>query len=776
MAQSALLYRAVFAHLGSRFGKALMIGVAASSLTLAGGCDTSAGKADKEVSDKLKAAQAKIAQEKTPPTDSNADLKQASAETTDSVPMQIHAKIVFANSELRLAQQMAGKVLTNDRQIDRLTREIGMLAGEINDNNVMAASFQQAGPDDKGKRSMDTLTSAQTALATGSDDKGTWIKTDAGTLLSLATVDKNLEELKAQVATLTASIASATDERGKLLDEADKLTRQSQDTSALGTDPTPKARLDWGQKSVELYSQGADNRKKAADLSVKIGEDNAKLARTQADLAMQQGQHDSLTATKAALDSKLQTFKDSWSATQAEIAKVDEKSKMLLGENPVEMPKIDSKDDLKTDSTIGSKAAAIAQLVSDDVKPRADAIAHFDKAISLYKDAGVVAKKFTGELSTRMNAPESLTKPEQVAWKAEREVLDPNAYSYMQGDAELQKANLLAHTAAEAKLRLDQLTMLKPILTTAHLTPLPTLDETQPTNLADLIKSSQGTPDSGAIGSFTKAEALLRPVATGTSPLAIRAGAATDEIYLEYAWASLETLAGNPTEAGNHMSNARDRVGYAISLPTTLPPLPPDLTIGGAISVPTAAPPAVSALDLIGTYTSEDRVPQGVMKNTVVLLTGGTLTADGTQTPTGGKASVIKGQGTWKMQPGYRVLFTMTSLTVDGVPQPLAAVPPQILTIANGGKQLISSDGNIRSGEAVNRFGRRGCPGVDTAKAIITLSAIIHRRNDGQGSQSCHHRSGQGYPAVSGQHRGPERNVSDGRSRRAHKTRHSDHR
>ncbi len=695
MAQPAPLYRAILAHLGSRFGKALLLAVASSSLLVAGGCDTSSGKADKEVGEKLKTAQAKIDAELKAPSDTNQDLKQISSESDDSDPMKIHAKVSFADSELRLAELMAGKVAANDMQIDRLTHEISILAGQISDNNELAASFQQSSPEEKGKKAVDALSAAQQALASGSD--GTWIKTDGGMLQSLAAVDKTRDDLQGQIDGLTKSIAASTDERNKLLDESDKLKRASEDTSSLGANPTPQARLDLGQKSVELYTQGAEARKKAAELSVKIDEDNARLARAQADLAVQQALHDSLTATRAALEAKAQEGKDSWTATQAEMARVDDRSKAILGVNPVDAPKIDSKGDLKTQTTIGSKEAAIAQLVADNVKPRADAIAHFDKAISVYQEAGVLAKSVQADLQKKSLTDPTLAKPEQVAWKAEMETFDPNLYAFMQGAAELEKANLLAQTAAEAKARLDQITMLKPILAAAHLQPLVTMDETQPTNLAQLIKSSQGDANSGARGSFTKAGTLLQHVFTSTAPLPIRSGALADEVYLEDAWASLEALAGDPQQAATHLSNAREHVAAAANQQINLPSLPADLASGASMAAPmpvsSGSPAATGVVNLVGTYKSIENSAHGTEANTFVLSADGSLTNDAILTDTAGKKTVLKAKGTWTIVPGNKVRLAITSFSANGVEQPPGELPPpQDHKIADGGKQLVPPD------------------------------------------------------------------------------------
>jgi hypothetical protein len=551
--------------------------LASASLLTLGGCDSASGQADKDVKAQLDSAQAADAAAKTPPTASDAGLDKAARETTDSLPMQVHAKILFANSELRLAENTAAQVTVNDQLIDRLAREIGLIGGQIQANNAAVAALEKYDPSKPGaggKSILDSVKDTQ-SMVTGSDDKPDWMKTDAASLASLSAADKKAADLQTKVVGLNEKLKAETDQRNELLDQADKLTMQSQH--------------EHGDKSVDLYVQGSDARKKAADLTVTIDADTAELARNTADLALQQGQHDALTATIAGLDKKSKDVSDEWTAVQRQIAALNTASKELLGDDPVTPPAPDKKTgDLTTKATIGDKAAAIADLAKANVKLRSTAETHFNKAIELYGQAKGLATKAVADLNAEKLKFDQ-AKVERVAWDSAIAALDPNTDDFLQADALLQKANFNARSAEEAKVRLDMITAIKPILAGAKLTPLPTLDESNP-DLSKQEKDAVGTAESGAVGAFTKAGGLLDHVSTSTSPMELRAAAKADEIFDQLGWSVLEATAGDAQESAKHMELARAQVAAAATENISLPPLPVELT-GSASAMESGGPP-----------------------------------------------------------------------------------------------------------------------------------------------------------------------------------------
>jgi len=377
MAQSAFSRRTSFG-----FNCSLLLGIASSAVLLLGGCDTDSGKADKTVGAQLDDASAHMTGSAGDLMNANKSLGDASRDVTTSLPVQLRAKSLLADSELRLAQELVTQILANDAQIDRLVREIDLLGNHIESNSQMAASLAKYEP----TALQDALAQNKKAVS-GSDAKPDWYKSDAGTLASLAAVDSRVKDLAGKISALQNTIKTESDQRNQLLAQADKSTQASQHEA--------------GQKSVDLYVQGSNARKQAADLTVKIDNDNAGLSQDQADLAVVQGQHDSLTAALKSLDDKSVAFDTDWKAVQARQGQLIVDSKKTLGKDPVDAPEIDKNGDLTTDQTVGSKASAIADRTKGLAKKnhdlRALAETHFNNAVGKYRDAFDLANKIKQE-------------------------------------------------------------------------------------------------------------------------------------------------------------------------------------------------------------------------------------------------------------------------------------------------------------------------------------------------------------------------------------------
>jgi hypothetical protein len=547
MAQSASFRRADF-----RFTAAVLFGIASSAMLALNGCDNSAGKADKTIRPEMDAATVQMGGSEKDQMAANKTLEDAAREPAASLPQQLRAKTLLGDSELQLAQVLALQVEANDEKIDQLAGEIGLLGNEIQSNNLAIAALAKHEP----TAVQDALTQKKTGVA-GSDAASVWYKSDAASLAALSNADGQIKDLQGKISGLQDTIKTESDQRNTLLDQADKLTQQSQH--------------EVKDKSVDLYKQGSDARKQAADLTVKIDTDTAALTSAQADLGAWQGLHDSATATVKSIEDKSATFDTDWKAVQAEQTELTSDSKKLLGDDPVNPPAPDKHGDLKTDPTIGSKASAIAALVKKNHELRSTAATHFNSAVGKYNEAFGVANTLNTNLRELEGKVDAL-KPDQVAWKAEQSQLDPSNYRLLQAHAELQLADFFARSAAEAKVRLDLLAQVKPIIDAAKLTILPTLDDSD-SSIAEQLKKDQAS----ARDAYKEAADLLDKTATGTSAADQRAGAQVQLIFAHYGWYQLEAAAGNAQEAGTHLDAAKVALGDAKNNDAVIPQLPPEL-------------------------------------------------------------------------------------------------------------------------------------------------------------------------------------------------------
>jgi hypothetical protein len=567
----------------NRSSSRLLLAAASVSLPLLTGCDNPTQSADRQVD-------AQIASAQTKPDAAGAQnaLDAAVRVTGASTAEKLRAKALQATSQLQAAQELSRTVSRRSAVIDSIASEISGLAGQIAANNARVAALKLYDP-----AKLQDAIKTQTTAITGSDDKPDWVKSDAGTLDSLAANDKQAAALQQQISQLQDTIKTETDQRTKLLTDADKQSEQSE--------------REKGQKSVDLFVQGSDNRKKAADLSVKLDQDNVQLARAQADLSLHQGQQASLQGSLKQLGDRSANVDERWKAVQAEIDSINTDSKKIAGDESSTPPfdiahnDIDSKtadgkytEGVVSGDTIASKAVALAALVKKNTEQRSAASTKFDSAIDFYKEAYALANTFKTEVSSRLNTADA-QKPEHEIWESEKDWLDPTTYKYLQADAELQRAELIARKAGEEKTRFELSTKLKKPLEDAQLT-VPgaladdaalesTYKETQKTAL-DLF----GAPDSansnggaaGAIGDLANLE-------QGAAPREIKTAASMDLIFAYYAASLLEEAADDTQKATDLLNQARTKAdaeqannAYLPSMPDALAPAPAPATPGGA--------------------------------------------------------------------------------------------------------------------------------------------------------------------------------------------------
>ena len=693
MAQSAFFHqnhRAVH-----RVSATVVLGITALAMLGLIGCDSESGKADKEVSAKIDAGNARVAALKAAPADSVIELHDAVGITTASSAGQVHAAVAFADSEMRIAQNYAAKAAANDMVIVRLCREINMLTAQIEANNVMVAGltkYDPAAAGKGGKSLLDSVKEQQSQASNGTGDQGAWMTS----LSSLSAVDKQLAAAQAEVTRLTESIKSQTEQRAGLIENAETLNQQSEH--------------EHGDKSVDLYAQGSNMRKSAADLTVKIDTDTAALAKAQADVALAQGQHDSLTAAVKALDDRTKAIGERWTAVQSEIAKLNESSKNLVGSaEPVGTFKIDTKTGIvTTENRISSKAQAIAtvigteksaEVIDTQQKLRQAALDHFNKASEQYGKASMLATTLIGEinqLSTKLDPQQQSS--EQLAWKEQIKALDAGQYTFLQADADLQRGNLLSTQAGEYKLWLDTITATKKALSDASLEAPKAMNDS---GLDKVIADAQGSPmknaaggggTSGARQAYNKAIEPLVRISSGAAPAEIRSAALMDAIYAHLNWSILERSAGDEQEAANQLQMAKT---LALTPPVgvTLPPLPLELTQSESALAPIPTDAAAqTGGSPVGTFKNQEPGPVAGMTISQLLE----IKADGTFVMnltfvTAGQSQSHKVTGTW-VQTGSKLVCT--SKLMDGTPPPASAGKnTNEVTVADGGKRLINADG-----------------------------------------------------------------------------------
>ncbi len=528
-----------------------------AAVTLAGGCDTDAGRADKAVEASLRKADEVGSGS---PADRTKALDAAAHESSASLPLQIRTFAQLAAAEMQMADAQTQAAATNSADIDRMAREIGGLTHSIAADNQLVVSLGKYQP----QPALDALAQQKGAVA-GSDDKPDWVRTDAGTLASTAATDKAASALQGQIAQLEQQVKSETDQRNDLMTKSDQLTQQST--------------REQHQQSVDLFTQGADARKQAADLAVKIDQDNSQLVRARADLAVQAAQQDALKAAAKGIDDRATAINQSWESIGEQIKAIKAHSTAQLGE--ATEPALNA----KVPPTINGEAAALAKLVKTNRGIRDEAETHYGAAIGFYKDAYDRATQLKMKLAASIQSPERTERADREAWAVEKSATDPAHFQYLQSTALLERASFHARWAAEAKAVAAVEASVKPVLTEAGLAVPGSLEDVNG-DAAKLVTDQQKLADAG----FKDATDNLSNVTSGDAPAELKHGADVATMLGQYGWSLLAAASGDGAGATTHMQAASTAQANAIQSGPLPPMLPAELAPAPVAPTPGAAP------------------------------------------------------------------------------------------------------------------------------------------------------------------------------------------
>ncbi len=547
----------------------VLLGLTVPAAMAVVGCDTAADKADRQVDASLRQASAGL--QGSPPEQAKARvaLDAAVKQRDASLPQQIRANAMLASAELRQATDLSAAVLTNAADVDRLAGEVAALTRAVAADNQLVAALGQYEP---GK--VLAAIKDQTDAIQGSDEKPDWVKSDDGTLAATVPTDKLIAALQGQVSQLQQQVKAESDQRNDLLGKADQFNQQSERAKR--------------QASLDLFTQGSDARKQAADLAVKIDQDDAALARAQADLAVQTAEQDGLKGAAKGADQSTSEANQNWAAVQDQIKQVKAHSAAVLGDPA----------DARGVATIDSRAAALAAKLKVNAGLRDEAETHFNNAITFYTDAAAKATQLKTTLSEKINAADRPERADKDAWAAEKSAMDPAELKYLMATAQLDRADFWARAAAESKGLADQSATERAVLDKAGLTVPPLLEDTngEASVATQKVQATAGAAFKAAVDNLTN-------LTEGDAPVELKHGAQAELMLAQYGWSLLEASNGDAAEAGNHLALATTARDAAVADNAPLPPVLPAAlaaptaaaTPGGGPAMPPAAPTAAPA-------------------------------------------------------------------------------------------------------------------------------------------------------------------------------------
>ena len=514
---------------------------AVSGVALLGGCDRSSTVATISVTHDIDTAVVRINGTDADRNEAEKSLRDAIKETAAAPEQMVYAKSLLALVELRSAEALQPQIDSNQAALLARNWEIGQLAGNVYSVAGLTTALGKLDP-----APALAAVKKNTADAQGSADAPDWVKTDSGSVPSLAAVTADIAKLNDQITALQAKLKQLNDQHTQLETQADQLDQQSIQAK--------------GDAGVQQFTQASNLRKQANDLTVQIDETNVQLSRAQADLNVRTGQQTAVTAAVTDFGTVGSQLDQNWQSVQKQAEGTSAQAKALVGD-----PTTPAETDPTGGSTLASKAARLQQLVENDTKLRGQAEAHVNSAIDFINQAITQAQKVQLDLSTKTRAPETQDKPEVAAWNAIIAAIDPARLQLQLASAQLHKANLYAGQAATLAARQSTFALVTAAAEAAKVT-LPDTLAADP-KLADDLTAAR----TSAASAFNDATATLNTIAQGSAPDVDKQDAALAATYAYYQWSLLDTASADAKSASEHLKLAKDNRDLITPVPTGLP-------------------------------------------------------------------------------------------------------------------------------------------------------------------------------------------------------------
>lgn len=327
-------------------------------------------------------------------------------------------------NEMSAADKAIGKLETTEFQIRQVVDRLDNLTAQIRANNLAIAGLQKLQP----TKSLDNLSKISSAAK--GDGSNPWIAGESAPVPSLALVQKNIDDIQQRVHDLQSKRADYEKQRTDLHQQAQKLNQQSESAS--------------GKAALELYNQGAQLRKKAADLSGQIEDADAKVMLEQQDLQVAQAQQKELNSALSRLDEAVKQANAGWETIQKQVQAYTQISQAIAGTGGAAAPTTEpSGTDLPT--TISAGISRLADLVKEASDLRGQADQHLTSAISEFGQAAsgsrTISQEYSGYLTAHPQAAE------QPAWQLMTMIFNVAQPTLDKGEAELRRAQLQSAAA-----------------------------------------------------------------------------------------------------------------------------------------------------------------------------------------------------------------------------------------------------------------------------------------------------------------------------------------
>lgn len=495
-----------------------------------------------------------------------ASLDKAVGESAASAAAKARANSLLGQAEYESATALLEKVNYTEIEIARMVWDLDRLANRLQSANAVVASSKNYDP-----KALLAEVDKNIAAAKGGSDKATWSIQDDVKIPTLNAVTGQITRLNGEVAKIEEQIKSLVASRMQVLSEADKLMQQSE--------------ADKGQKAVDEYTQAAEQRKKAAQLAVRIDAANAALVPLKNDLSVAQGQEKILNEALAQYEQQKKQIAEGWAQLQKQAAGQAELAKSVLAS--VKQKVGEAGGQAKSDKAPETLAPLLARAQAD----RKAAIDQLNNAIGHFGTATTAAEQLKAAMNTKLVDEKLRQLPEAAAWKTLQEVYDPSTFRLQQAIAQHTLATAYANQASN----LSALQQMSQKLTTgAREAGLSVPKALQDGDVAKSLKAAR----TQAMETFKSTDETLGGIVDVQGASAN--GARTARILSCYAWSQACKEAGDTKAGDEHLTAAKKYKDEAIALNTQLPPLPAELgpVPGPKLPAPASQPVETGATTL----------------------------------------------------------------------------------------------------------------------------------------------------------------------------------
>lgn len=528
-----------------------LVFTAAGAVALVG-CDSGERQADKRVQENLRSATEITLSGESGAADASRKLLETAVTETEASPaMKAIANASLGHASLESALSTIDKIDRAELDLARLGWEITQLAQQVRTGGSAVLGYRKFDP----KAARDAI-AAKIAEAQGGPGKAAWFTHDSATIPTLSAVTQDISRIEGELAQLQEQVKTLTDQRNKLLEDAQNAAAQADQLK--------------GEQAVEVFKKSSQLRRDAGQVAIELDKLQVNIDRQKGALAIAQGQRTIINEVISGLQEQSASLEAAWKQIDAQVARQEQLAAQVLGSASAAAPTAENPSTIG--ASIAEKAAALGKLAEEIAAMRETAREGLSNADKYFSDAYRAADSLRGQLKTDIDEPKNQGRPEIAAWKDMLAAVDPMQYKLQQAAVQRSLGALYAAEAASLSRRVAvQQTVAAAVEPLGKPVPPPIAS-------GDLAKSRTAALQL-ADGAYKASQELLTDIIDGLASEEVQARARLSRALTHYGWSYVQRLAGNDTAAAESIQASINDRNSAAERNLPIPALPVELGV-----------------------------------------------------------------------------------------------------------------------------------------------------------------------------------------------------